>query len=161
MQVVDIVLSPYELVLREIEKGAPDLFDIDLEYLIEMFRKENGSLKEWNYFEEAGRFLFTSTKLLKLRIEDIFPSSKPERKRITIKEVQEVPGTSETEAGEGHDLSWLWDYQVRAGRPAGAKNKQERKLSWEEFRDIAQKDLKEVLHEQVDYRKLAEQVSFP
>ncbi len=40
MQAVDTILSPYELILREIEKEILDPFDTDLEYLIELFRRE-------------------------------------------------------------------------------------------------------------------------
>jgi len=158
MQAADTVLSPYELVLQEIEKGNIDPFDINLEYLIDMFRREAENLKEWEYLEEAGRFLEVSAKLLKLQIEEIFPRPKPDRKRITIKEVRDVLADTENNYEQQYDLSWLWDHKVKAGRPSGAKDRQERKLSWKEFWDIAQKDIKEVLHEEVDYRKLAEQV---
>ncbi len=156
MQTVDTVLSPYELVLREIERGALNPFDIDLEYLIEMFRKEAGSLKEWEYFEEAGRFLEASAKLLKVQIEEIFP--RPKRKKVTIKEVREVLVETEDTCELEHDLSFMWDYTPKVGRPTGAKDKQERKFSWKEFWDIAQKNIKEVLHEEVDYHTLAKEV---
>ncbi len=152
------VLSPYELVIREIEKGNLDPFDIDLGYLIELFRKEAEDLKEWEYFEEAGRFLEASTKLMRLQVEEIFPRPKPERKKITIKEVREVLVENEDTYEPEYDLSWLWEHEVKVGRPAGAKDKQERKLTWKEFWKIAQKDVREVLHEEVDYHKLAEEV---
>ncbi len=154
MQVVDIILSPYELVLREIEKGTLDPFDIDLEYLIELFRKEAEDLKEWEYFEEAGRFLEASTKLIKLQIEEIFPRPESEKKRITIKEVREALAGSEDTYPE-YDLSWLWEHEVRVGRPSGAKDGQDRKLTWKEFWDQAENV---PLHKGIDYRKLAEQV---
>lgn len=150
--------SPYELVLKEIESGNLDPFDIDLEHLIELFRKEARKLKEWEYFEEAGRFLSTSAKLLKLQIEEIFPKPKPERKRITIKEVRDVLVDTENNYEPQYDLSWLWDYKPKVGRPSGAKDRQERKLTWKEFWDIAKGDMKGVLHEQVDYQRLAREV---
>jgi len=153
-----LALSPYELVLSEIEKGRVDPFDVDLQYLIGLFKEEAEKLKEWEYLEEAGRFLQACTKLLKLQVEKIFPAPKPERKRITIKEVRDVLVDTENNYESEYDLSWLWEHEVRVGRPSGAKDRVERKLSRKEFLEIAQKDLKEVLHEEVDYHKLARKV---
>ena len=149
------VFSPYELFILEMEKGSLDPFDIDLGYLIELFRKEAENLKEWEYFEEAGRFLEASTKLIKLQVEEIFPRPKPERKKITIKEVREVLVENEDTCEPEYDLSWLWKYEVKVGRPAGAKDKQERKLTWKEFWSQAESV---PLHRKIDYRKLAEEV---
>ena len=155
MQLVDAILSPYELVLREIEEGNLDPFDIDLGYLIELFRKEAEDLKEWEYFEEAGRFLEAVTKLLKLQIEDIFPRPKPERKKITIKEVREALVENEDNYKPEYDLSWLWEHEVRVGRPSGSKDRQERKLTWKEFWSQTESV---PLHRETDYQRLAEEV---
>ena len=157
------IFSPYELVIREIEEGNLDPFDIDLGYLIELFRKEAEDLKEWEYFEEAGRFLEASTKLIKLQVEDIFPKPKPDRRKITIKEVREALVENEDNYEPEYDLSWLWEHEVKVGRPTGAKDRQERKLTGKELQVDYQKlagerDMKGVLHEQVDYQRLAQEV---
>jgi len=149
------VFSPYELVIREIKEGSLDPFDIDLEYLIDLFRKEAENLKEWEYLEEAGRFLEASTKLIKLKVEQIFPRPKPERKKITIKEVREALVDTENNYEPEYDLSWLWEHEVRVGRPSGARDRHERKLSWQEFWSQAESV---PLHREIDYRKLAERV---
>jgi len=158
MQVVDTILSPYELVLREIEKGILDPFDVDLDYLIELFRETAKELEAEEYLREAGRFIEASAKLMKLQVDEIFPRPKPERKRITIKEVRDVLVDTGNNYEPEYDLSWLWEHEVKVGRPSGAKDRVERKLTWKEFWDIAQKDIREVLHEQIDYRELAEEV---
>ncbi len=149
------ILSPYEIVIKEIEKGSLDPFDIDLGYLIELFRKEAEDLKEWEYFESAGRFLEASTKLIKLQVEEIFPRPKPERKKITIKEVREALVENEDNYEPEYDLSWLWEHEVRVGRPSGSKDRQERRLTWKEFWSQAESV---PLHREIDYRKLAEEV---
>ena len=155
MQLVAAILSPYKLVLREIERGILDPFDIDLGYLIELFRKEAEDLKEWEYFEEAGRFLEASITLIKLQIEEIFPSLKPERKKITIKEVREALVGNEDTYEPKYDLSWLWEHEVKVGRPSGSQDRQERKLTWKEFWSQAESV---PLHREIDYRRLAEEV---
>ena len=152
------IASPYELVLEEIEKGKIDPFDIDLDYLASLFRETAKKLSASDYLREAGRFLEATAKLLKLQIEEIFPKPKPEKKRITIKEVRDVLVDTENNYEPEYDLSWLWEHEVKVGRPSGTKDKKERKLSWKEFWDIAQEDIREVLHEQIDYRQLAEEV---
>ena len=149
------IFSPYKLVIREIEEGNLDPFDIDLGYLIELFRKEAEDLKEWEYLEEAGRFLEASTKLIKLQVEEIFPRPKPERKKITIKEVREALVENEDTYEPEYDLSWLWEHEVRVGRPSGSKDRQERKLtckeSWARAEDIP-------LHKEINYHELAKKV---
>jgi len=149
------IFSPYELAIREAERGTLDPFDIDLEYLIDLFRKEAEELKEWEYFEEAGRFLEASTKLIKLQVEQIFPKPKPERKRITIKEVKDVLVEDNDTCEPEYDLSWLWEHEVKVGRPSGSRDRQERKLTWKEFWSQAESVS---LHREIDYRKLAEEV---
>jgi len=157
MQVVDTIPSPYELVLGEIEKGILDPFDIDLEYLIELFKREAENLKEWEYLEEAGRFLEASAKLLKLKVEDIFPKPKPERKKITIKEVREALVENENSyEPDKYDLSFLWDYSPKVGRPSGAKDTKPRTLTWREFWTLAREDVP--LHKEVNYHELAKEV---
>ncbi|EDP74818.1 hypothetical protein [Hydrogenivirga sp. 128-5-R1-1] len=149
------IFSPYELVIREIEEGSLDPFDIDLGYLITLFRKEAEDLKEWEYFEEAGRFLEASTKLIKLQVEDIFPSPKPERKKITIKEVREALVEDQDNYEPEYDLSWLWEHEVKVGRPAGSRDRQERKLTWKEFWSQAENIS---LHKETNYHELARKV---
>ncbi len=96
-----------------------------------MFRQKAEDLREWEYFEETGRFLEASAKLMKLQIEEIFPSPKPDRKKIAIKEIRKVLVEGEHACESGYDLSWLWEYRVKAGRPPEAGDKQERGPAWE------------------------------
>jgi len=149
------ILSPYELVIREIEEGNLDPFDIDLVYLIDLFKKEAENLKEREYLEEAGRFLEASAKLMKLQVEEIFPRSKPERKKITIKEVREALVDTENNYEPEYDLSWLWDYTPRLGRPKGARDREERRLTWKEFWEMADSV---PLHKEINYHELAKEV---
>jgi len=158
MHTFNTTSRPYGLVLKEIETGNLDPFDIDLEYLIELFREEAENLKEWKYLEEAGKFLEAAAKLLRLQIEEIFPKPKLERKRVTIKEVRDMLVDTENNYEPQYDLSWLWEHEVKVGKPPGAKDTVERKLTWKDFWNIAKKDIKGVLHEQVDYRRLAKEV---
>jgi len=152
-----LALSPYELVLAKAQEGKIDPFDIDLDYLISLFRETAKELEAGEYLIEAGRFLEASAKLMKLQVEEIFPKPKPERKKVTIEQVKEVLAEEEQQEAE-YDMEFIYSYTPKIGRPSGAKDKVERKLSWKEFWDIAQKDIREVLHEQIDYRELAEEV---
>ena len=149
------VFSPYELVIREIEIGSLDPFDINLGYLIELFRKEAEDLKEWEYFEEAGRFLEASTKLIKLQVEGIFPKPKPERKKITIKEVRDVLVGNEDACESEYDLSWLWEHEVKVGRPARSKGMQERTPAWRELWTQVENI---PVHRTTDYCKFSERI---
>ena len=126
---------------------------MDVFYLAELFREIAKELESSEYLREAGRFLEASVKLLRLQVEEIFPRPKPERRKITIKEVREV--LEENPEEPEYDLSWLWEHEVKVGRPSGSKDKQERKLTWKEFWAQAE-DVP--LHKEIDYRKLAERV---
>ena len=90
MQVIEKILSPYKLVLKEVEEGKLNPFDVNVQYLIELFEEKAKELEDREFFIEAGVFLVVATKLLKLQLRTIFPEPKRERKRITIKEVKEV-----------------------------------------------------------------------
>jgi len=149
------ILSPYELVLEEVKQGKIDPYDVDIFYLAELFRKTAQELESSEYLREAGRFLEASAKLIKLQIEDIFPKPKAERKKITIKEVKEVLVENGNSYEPEYDLSFLWDYSPKVGRPAGARDKKERKLTWKEFWEQAQ-DVP--LHKEVNYHELAKEV---
>ena len=149
-------LSPYEVVLEEVKQGRINPYDVDVFYLAELFRKTAQELESSEYLREAGRFLEASAKLLRLQVEEIFPRPKPERKKITIKEVREaLVENNEDNYEPEYDLSWLWEHEVRVGRPTGAKDKQERKLTWKEFWAQAESV---PLHRETDYRRLAEEV---
>lgn len=152
MQSVNTILSPYELIIREIEAGNIDPFDVNIEYMIELFRKEAENLKEWEYFEEAGRFLEASAKLLKLHAESIFPAPEPRRKRITVKEVKEALN-EDTDEPE-YDLSWLWEHEVKVGRPAGSITSHKPKTN----ANITKKEIKGILVKEADYSLLAKEV---
>ena len=147
------VLSPYELVLEEIKKGRVNPYDIDVFCLAKLFREIAKELESSEYLREAGRFLEASVKLLRLQVEEIFPRPRPERKKITIKEVKEV--LEENPAESEYDLSFIYDYSPKIGRPSGAKDRVKRKLTWTEFWAQAESVL---LHKEVNYHELAKEV---
>ena len=147
------ILSPYELALEEVREGRVDPYDVDVFYLAELFRKTAQELESSEYLREAGRFLEASAKLLKLQVEEIFPRPKPERKKITIKEVKEV--LEENPEEPEYDLSFIYDYSPKIGRPSGVKDKQPRKLTWKEFWFQAGNV---PLHKEVNYHELAKEV---
>ena len=147
------VMSPYELVLEEIKEGRINPYDMDVFYLAELFREIAKELESSEYLREAGRFLEASAKLLRLQVEEIFPRPKPERKRITIKEVREVLEESPEESE--YDLSFIYDYSPNVGRPSGSRDRQERKLTWNEFWSQAENV---PLHKEVNYHELAKEV---
>jgi len=156
--VIETISSPYEIVLKEIREGRVDPYDVDVEYLINLFRKYAKELESAEYLREAGRFLESSAKLIRLQIEEIFPRpprKKPERK-ITVEDVKEV---LEEQGETEYDLSFLWNYTPNVGRPKGSIDKverKERKLSWREFWSEARGEVP--LHKEVNYHKLAEKV---
>lgn len=149
-----LTLSPYELVLSKIEEGAIDPFDVDLDYLTYLFRETAEKLEASDYLREAGRFLEATAKLLKLQIEEIFPEPKLERRRITIKEVRDALADTENSYEPQYDLSWLWEHEVKAGRPSGAKDKK-RRSNWRKVWESAEEAL---FHREKDYQTLAREV---
>ena len=113
----EVLLSPYELLLKEIERGNLDPFNVNLEYLIKLFQEKTGELRSGDYFIEAGLFLQAVSRLLKLKVQTIFSESNSEKRKITIKEVKKVLGEAK---GEGIDtLDWLYIYTPQVGRPKG------------------------------------------
>ena len=148
------ILSPYELVLKEIEEEKVNPFDVDLEYLIEIFQEKAKELQGREYFIEAGLFLQAASKLLKLKVQTIFPEPKNERKKITIKEVKEV--LEEVESEEVDTLDWLYSYTPQVGRPKGSiEAEQPKKISLKEF---FQKELPLHRSRNVDWKKEARRV---
>ncbi len=111
--------SPYEAVLEEIEKGKVNPFDIDIDYLIELFREKAEELQGGDYLIEAALFLQESVKLLKLKIQSIFPKSDRETRKITIREVKDVLEHVESKVVTDV-LDWLYDYSPPIGRPRGS-----------------------------------------
>lgn len=153
MKIEEKILSPYELVLEEVKNGKVDPYDVDVSYLADLFRKTAQELESSEYLREAGRFLEASAKLLRFQIEEIFPKPEPERRKVTIKEVKEVLEESPEESK--YDLSFLYDYTPKVGRPKGAKDTTERKLTWQEFWSQAESV---PLHKEVNYHELAREV---
>ena len=148
------ILSPYELVLKEIEEGKLDPFDVDLEYLVELFQEKAEELKGSDYFIEAGLFLQAASKLLKLKVQTIFPQPKKEKKKITIKEVKEV--LEEVQEEEIDTLDWLYSYTPQVGRPKGkVEAEKPKKISLKEF---FQKELPLHRSRNVDWKREAKRV---
>jgi hypothetical protein len=90
---------------------------------------------------------------MRLQVEEIFPRPKPERKKVSVEQVKEVLLEEEEEKRE-YDLSWLREHEVKAGRPAGAKDSKPRVLSRKEFWEEARRD-GFPLHKETDSRRLA------
>jgi len=119
MQIQEINVSPYEFVLKEVEEGKVNPFDVDVEYLIELFKEKAKDLQGHKFFIEAGIFILAASKLLKLQVQTIFPEPKKERRKITIEEVKEVIEEVEEEIASD-TLDWLYDYSPHVGRPKGS-----------------------------------------
>ena len=147
------ILSPYQLVVEEVKEGKLDPYDVDVFHLIELFQEKAKELKSSELLKEAGLFLEASVKLMKLQMENIFPPPKKERKKITIAKIEEVLTEDQSQEGE-LDLSWMYEYSPKVGRPKGRKDSQERKLSWKEFWEMAKKE-SVPLHKEVNYSELA------
>jgi len=146
---LSVVLSPYLLVLSEVEEGKVNPLDVDLARLIALFRETSRNLETSDYLKEAGMFLEAAAKLLKLQVEEFFPET-TERKRVTLERVREVL-TDESESPD-YDTSFLYDYTPRIGRPAGVQNKQGRKPSQGGLPLTAESV---PLHREVNYYELA------
>ena len=148
------ILSPYELTLKKIEEGKISPFDVNLEYLIKLFQEKATELKGSDYFIEAGLFLQAASKLLKLKVQTIFPESKKEKKKITIEKVKEV--LEEVQKEEIDSLDWLYSYTPQIGRPKGKVDaEQSKKVSLKEF---FQKELPLHRSRNVDWSKEAKRV---
>jgi len=153
MQIQEISFSPYELVIKEVEEGKLDPFDVDLEYLIGLFEEKAKELEDREFFVEAGMFLMVATRLLKLKLKTIFPEPKKQRRKITVEEVKEVIKEVEEEI-ESDTLDWLYEYSPNMGRPKGSvKAEKSKTLKLKEFFRT------EVpLHKEVDWYKEARRV---
>ncbi|RUM31322.1 MAG: segregation/condensation protein A [Aquifex sp.] len=153
MRVQEISFSPYELVLKEVEEGKLNPFDVDLEYLIGLFEEKAKELEDREFFIEAGVFLMVATRLLKLKLKTIFPEPKREKRKITVEEVKEVIEEAEEEISSD-TLDWLYEYSPQLGRPKGSvKAEKPRTLKLKEFFRT------EVpLHKEVDWHSEAKRV---
>ena len=146
------ILSPYEITLKEIEEGKVNPFDVDLEYLIELFQEKAKELQDSDYFIEAGLFIQAASKLLKLKVQTIF--SKPRKEKITIKEVKEI--LDEVQEKETDSLDWLYSYTPQVGRPKGKiKTEKPKKISLKEF---LRKEIPLHRSRNVDWKKEADRV---
>ena len=147
------ILSPYELTLKKIKEGKVNPFDVDLEYLIELFQEKSKELQGSDYFIEAGLFLQASSELLKLKIQTIFSQKKEEKKKITIKEVKEILEQGQEEIDT---LDWLYSYTPQVGRPKGRiKTEKPKRISLKEF---FQKELPLHRNKNIDWIKEAKRV---
>jgi len=153
MQVIEKILSPYKLVLKEVEEGKLNPFDVNVQYLIELFEEKAKELEGREFFIEAGIFLMVAAKLLKLQLRTIFPEPKRERKRITIEEVKELIEEVEEEI-VSDTLEWLYDYSPQVGRPKGSVRVEKPKKI--PLRDFFKREIP--LHKEVDWYKEAKRV---
>ena len=148
-----ITISPYELVLKEVEEGKLNPFDANVEYLIELFEEKAKELEDREFFIEAGIFLMVAAKLLKLQLLTVFPEPKRERKRITIEEVKKVIEEVEEEIASD-TLEWLYDYSPQVGRPKrSTKVEKLKKMLLSDFFKI-----EVYLRKEVDWQKEAKRV---
>ncbi len=53
MIIRELTISPYVLILREIEEGKLNPFDVDIEYLVELFREQAKKLNDAELLIEA------------------------------------------------------------------------------------------------------------
>jgi chromatin segregation and condensation protein Rec8/ScpA/Scc1 (kleisin family) len=109
--------SPAFLLFEKVKTGEIDPYHVDIELLIREFEKKAQELKDYGFFSLAGEFLLALCKLLKFKLEYFFPTPpKPERKRITIQEVQNILELEE------ETTPFEFQHLVRVGRPQGSKN---------------------------------------
>jgi len=153
MQIQEISFSPYELILKEVEEGKLNPFDVDLEYLIGLFEEKAKELEDREFFIEAGVFLMVATRLLKLKLKTIFPEPKKERKKITVEEVKEVIEEVEEEI-ESDTLDWLYEYSPQVGRPKGSTKVEKLKII--PLSDFFKREVP--LHKEVDWYSEAKRV---
>jgi len=114
-------ISPIEHLLREVEEGKIDPLDVDVTALVERFLKEAEKMKGEELFWEASLFLRIATRLMKLKLDALFPDNSSKRRKITFKEIKKVI-EEECESEDALDtLDWLYDYTPAVGRPSGAK----------------------------------------
>lgn len=105
-----------DYLLKKVEKGEIDPYQVDIEKLIGEFRAMAESLSSDGMLRLAGSFLQASVKLLKYKLEYFFPTVEHKRERkITLEEVKEVLKEEEQEFELEHFVS--------VGRKAGSKNK--------------------------------------
>jgi len=148
-----LTISPYELVLKEVEEGKLNPFDVNVQYLIELFEEKAKELEDREFFIEAGIFLMTATKLLKLQLLSVFPEPKRERKRITIEEVKEAIEEVEEEIAND-TLEWLYEYSPQVGRPKGSTKVEKPKTM--PLRDFFKREVP--LHRETDWYSEAKRV---
>jgi len=145
-------LRSFLLVLEKVREGKIDPYDVDVLYLVELFRKTANGLGNSEYMREAGRFLEASAKLIRLQAENIFPEAgcKKTRNKITIREVKKI--LIENENGNDYTPDFLWNYSPGIGRPAGRKNaksvgERERKIKADNIPLLKEKNYSELAKE--------------
>lgn len=153
MQVIEKISSPYELILKEVEEGKLNPFDVNVKYLIELFEEKAKDLEDREFFIEAGIFLMAAAKLLKLQLLSVFPEPKRERKRITIEEVEKVIEEVEKEIASD-TLEWLYEYSPNVGRAKGSTKVEKPKEM--PLRDFFKKEIP--LHKEVPWQAEAKRV---
>lgn len=112
-----------EFLLKKVELGEIDPYDVNICSLIEEFRVMSERLSSEGMLRLAGTFFLASVKLLKYKLEYFFPQAphKKERRNITLEEVKEVLRMEEDDP---------YEYFVSVGRKAGSKNKNIRHKSY-------------------------------
>jgi len=148
-----LAISPYKLVLKEVEEGKLNPFDIDVEYLVELFREQAKKLNDAELLIEAGIFLETAVRLMQLQLQTIFPENGKRKRKITVEEVKAIIEEVEKSV-EGDVMDWLYEYSVPVGRPVGSGKKSEKKT--EVLETIPVKGIP--LYKETDWQKEAKRV---
>ncbi len=151
MRIREIGPSPYEVAVREIEKGNIDPFDVDLNSLIKLFTESAKDLENREFFIEAGIFLETAVRLMKLQLRTIFPEIGEGKRKVTIKEVKEVLEEVKDEF-DADTMEWLYEYLVPVGRPVGKKSEKRTEV----LETISIKEIP--LHRETDWHSEAKRV---
>lgn len=97
---------PEERILEKVRRGEIDPEDIDIEKLIEDFRKSLEGLKSADLMPYAGRFIYAIAGLLKLKVEKLFRVETPKegRKKVKLEEVLQAISSEEKEGEENLHL---------------------------------------------------------
>jgi len=167
VQVVESpAVNPYREYLKLVNEGQFNPEDIDIDFLIKEFQEKAAELDYYNLYLQAGMFLEAAGKLLRLKADLVHNQLVPEepvfqkeeeRKKYIKHQVEEILKDYDfLKDTELYDL--FAGYRRKTGRKPGTSVKVNR-LSYEEFRQLAKDQVKEVLVDSIDYNAYAKDIA--
>jgi len=160
-----LTINPYREYVNLLKEGKLSPDDIDIDTLIKEFKEK---VKEFDYYSlylHSAMFLEAISRLVKLKADAVYSFLTPqteeeeqERKRYIRKQVEEI--LKEYDLIEDEELQELFtSYRRKTGRKTGTKIGSVNRMSYEQFKDMTTKQVKEVLFEDVDYREYAKRIA--